>query len=191
VEPAIPPLRLEHAQILTPDDLSRVGALGVLASVQPAHCPSDMPWVEERLGAERLRGAYAWRSLRLHGAVLAFGSDFPIESPNPWFGLHAAVTRAPLGAEPEPGWSPRERMSREEALAAFTAGPAFASGDLDRQGTLTPTKRADFLVLDRNPITCEPREIPETVVLATLVDGRAIWLDPSAPFAVRMREQLP
>jgi len=185
-----PGLRLEHAQILSPPDIPRVGEMGVLASVQPTHFTSDMPWAQDRLGADRMRGAYAWRSLRVHGARLAIGSDFPIEPPNPLFGLHAAVTRAPRGTASARGWSPEERLGREEALAACTWGPAFASGDLATLGTLTPSKRADFVVLDRNLITCEPDGIPEARVRATVIDGRPVWVDPEAPFAGRLRELL-
>jgi predicted amidohydrolase YtcJ len=179
-EGPVPPLRLEHAQVLAPEDLPRVGCLGVLASMQPAHCTSDMPWAGERLGPDRMEGAYAWNTLRGHGATLAFGSDFPIEPPNPFFGFHAAVTRTRRGGSGVPPGSPGECVSREEALTAFTSAPAFASGDGEHLGRLVPGAQADLLVLDRDPLACEPDAIPGTRVLATVVGGRTLWADPEA-----------
>jgi hypothetical protein len=178
-------VRIEHAQVVHPADVPRFGALGVVASVQPTHCTSDMPWAPRRLGEERLRGAYAWRSLAAAGALVVGGSDFPIESHDPRLGLFAAVTRRERDGDPPRGWSPEQRLGREEALAACTAGPAYVSGDLHRLGTLTPGKEADVVLFDRNLVTCDPEEIPEARVWATLIGGVARWVHPEAPGAVR------
>jgi predicted amidohydrolase YtcJ len=178
-----PPVRLEHAQILAPEDVPRVGGLGVVASMQPTHCTSDMPWAPERLGTARLAGAYAWRALVDAGALFAAGSDFPVESHDPRFGLFAAVTRRAPGSDPASAWSPDQRLSRDEALAAFTAAPAAASGDRGRLGTLSPGKLADFAVFDRNLVTCDPDTILVARTLLTTVGGRAVYVNPEAPFA--------
>jgi predicted amidohydrolase YtcJ len=183
----IPPFRLEHAQVLCPDDMKRLGSLGILASMQPTHCTSDMPWAPDRLGSERLPGAYAWRSIVNEGVVLAAGSDFPVESPNPVLGLYAAVTRKPADGSHD-AWSPAECLGREEALAAFTAAPAYASGDLHRLGTLTPGKLADFVVFDRNLVTCDPEDLLNANALLTVVNGRAVWADPQWAFAKTYEE---
>jgi hypothetical protein len=183
-----PPIRLEHAQILTAEDISRIAALGVIASMQPTHCTSDMPWVPERLGGARLDGAYAWRSVLSAGAVLAAGSDFPIERPDPLLGLYAAVTRRGTNGAPPAGWNPEERLTREEALVAFTAAPAYASGDLHRRGTLTPGKDADFVVWDRDLVACDPDGLLTARVRLTVMGGRVTWRDPDAPFGPALGE---
>jgi predicted amidohydrolase YtcJ len=181
-----PPVRVEHAQILRRQDIPRLAELGVVASMQPTHCTSDMPWATDRLGPERLRGAYAWRSLIDAGAVFAAGSDFPVESHDPRLGIYTAVTRhEPNGTR---SWSPQERLTREEALTAFTAAPAYASGDLPSLGTLTPGKLADFVVLDRNLATCDPESILTARPLLSVMGGEVRWLDPTAPFAGALKK---
>jgi hypothetical protein len=180
--PAVrPPVRLEHAQIIAPADLPRVGALQVVASMQPTHCTGDMPWAPDRLGEERLHGAYAWRSLVDGGAVFVLGSDFPVESHDPLRGLYAAVTRQDARGRPGGGWLAGEQLGREEALSAATAGPAYVSGDLAALGTLTPGKRADFTVFDRNLVTCDPQDLLTARALWTVVDGKTAWEDPAFP----------
>ncbi len=174
-----PGMRLEHAQILAPADLARVGRLGVLASVQPTHCTTDMAWASARLGEARLAGAYAWRTLADEGAVLAIGSDFPVEPHDPRFGLHAAVTRCRPGGTPPGGWRSGQRLGREEALAAATAAPAYASGDLARAGTLAPGKVADLSVFDTNLVTCDPAGILSARTLLTVVGGETVYRDPA------------
>jgi hypothetical protein len=171
-------VRLEHAQVLRVADLARVGALGIVASVQPSHGPSDMPWAVERLGAARMRGAYAWRSMAAAGAVLAAGSDFPIERHEPAIGLHAAVTRRRAGCSPRAALASKERMGREEALVAYTAAPAYVSGELHRTGTITPGKLADLVVWDRNLVACDAEDLSAAAPLATLVGGRPVWTAP-------------
>jgi predicted amidohydrolase YtcJ len=178
--PVQPAWRLEHAQVLHPDDVGRLGALGAVASMQPTHCTSDMPWAPVRLGPERLAGAYAWRSVVDAGALLAAGSDFPVESHLPVLTLHAAATRGALSGGPAGGWSPGERLSREEALAAMTAAPAYVSGDLHRLGTLSTGKLADFVVFDRNLATCDAQDLLEARALLTVVAGRTVWRHPRA-----------
>ncbi|HVK70475.1 MAG TPA: amidohydrolase, partial [Polyangium sp.] len=138
--------RIEHAQVLAPEDLPRFAALGVLASMQPTHATSDMPWAPARLGPERLRGAYAWRSLLDSGARLVFGSDFPVEEPSPLLGLWAAVSRQDPSGAPPGGFLPEQRITLDEALAAFTTGPAYASFTETTHGRIAPGYVADLTV---------------------------------------------
>lgn len=167
--------RLEHAQILRPADVVRAARMGVIASMQPTHCTSDMPWVEARLGRRRLEGAYAWRSFLDAGACLALGSDFPIESPDPRKGIYAAITRQDERGHPAGGFLPRERIAPVQALRGFTAGAAFASFAEEEAGRIAPGCRADLTVLDRDPLVAEPREILEAAVLRTIVAGRTVF----------------
>ncbi|MCJ7816056.1 MAG: amidohydrolase, partial [Xanthomonadales bacterium] len=167
--------RIEHAQILNPGDLPRFAALGVIAAMQPTHATSDMYWAGERLGADRLAGAYAWQSLLESGARLAFGSDFPVEEVNPMLGIYAAVTRQDLEGWPDGGWLPAERLSREEAIRAFTLDAAY-SGFMEQQtGSLENGKRADFIVLDRDIMQIPVAEIPDLRVIETWVDGKRVF----------------
>jgi predicted amidohydrolase YtcJ len=167
-------LRVEHAQILTEADVPRFQRLGVLPSMQATHCTSDMAWAAERLGPERLPGAYAWRSLLATGVVIAGGSDFPVESPNPFFGIHAAVTRRPREG-PDPGWQPGQRMTRVEAVRSFTAWNAYASRQEAELGSLEPGKRADLVVLSEDVFTCPEARIPEIRPVLTLLDGEVVF----------------
>jgi predicted amidohydrolase YtcJ len=168
--------RIEHAQILDPDDISRFSALGVIASMQPIHATSDMYWADERLGDERLAGAYAWQSLLDSGARLAFGSDFPVEEVNPMLGIYAAVTRQDLEGSPDGGWLPAERMSRQDAIRAFTLDAAYAGFMEQQVGSLEVGKRADFIVLDRDIMQIPVAEIPQVRVLETWVDGELVFV---------------
>jgi predicted amidohydrolase YtcJ len=175
--------RIEHAQVVAPADRSRFADLGVIASVQPAHAPSDHEWAASRLGPDRAGRAYAWRSLRDAGAHLAFGSDAPVEPLDPIRTIHAAVTRRTPDGRPEGGWRPGERLSRETALRAHTRGAAVAAGQDDRVGSITPGTRADWVVLSRDLMTVPPEKMPGTTVLATYLDGRRVhasadWPDP-------------
>lgn len=167
--------RVEHAQILSPDDIERFGDLGVIAAMQPTHATSDMYWAEERLGADRLPGAYAWKSLADSGAALALGSDFPVEKVDPLLGIHAAVTRQDLEGWPEGGWLPQERLTREQALRGFTIDAAWSGFMESEVGSLEPGKRADFIVLDRDIMTVPVAGIPEVKVLETWVDGERVF----------------
>jgi predicted amidohydrolase YtcJ len=170
---ADPRHRVEHAQILAEPDIPRFRALGILPSMQPTHCTSDMPWTEARLGAERLPGAYAWRSLLRTGTVIAGGSDFPVELPNPFHGIHAAVTRRPR-AGPDPGWQPEQRMTRAEAVRAFTAWNAYAVHREAQLGTLEPGKWADLVVCSSDVFTCPDMEIAAIEPVLTLVGGEIV-----------------
>ncbi|KYF62711.1 hypothetical protein BE11_18965 [Sorangium cellulosum] len=162
--------RVEHAQILSPDDLPRFSALGAIASMQPTHATSDMAWAPARLGARRLRGAYAWRSLRASGARLVFGSDFPVEEASPLLGLHAAVTRQDLSGEPPGGWMPEERLDLDEALLAFTAAPAYAAWAEGQRGRIAPGYVADLTVLGRD--LSPDRSLVDTPIEMVVVGGR-------------------
>lgn len=164
--------RIEHAQVLAPDDIARFGALGVIASMQPTHATSDMYWAEARLGTARLAGAYAWRSLLETGARLALGSDFPVESVSPWAGIHAAVTRQDAQGWPPGGWLPDQVLSRAEALRGFTRDAAFAAFVEDQVGSLEPGKRADFILLELDPLEVPIGELLRIRVLETWVGGR-------------------
>ena len=163
--------RIEHSQTLSLDDIPRFKKLGVIPSMQPTHQSSDMYWVEDRLGSERLKGAYAWRKLVDSGVVIAGGSDAPIESLNPLWGIYAAVTRQDHKGFPENGWYPEERMTREEAVKMFTSWAAYASFEEDLKGTLETGKLADFTVLSKDIFTIELLDLLTTRVLMTVIGG--------------------
>jgi hypothetical protein len=167
--------RLEHAQVLRLQDIERMARLGVIASMQPTHATSDMPWAGDRVGQARLAGAYAWRKVLNAGGRLALGSDFPVESADPRLGLYAAVTRQDLQGNPPGGWFPGERLTREEALRGFTLDAAW-SLFLDKEvGSLEVGKRADLVVFARDPMTVPEAEIPRAEIDYTLVDGRVVY----------------
>ena len=167
--------RIEHAQIVDPADLPKFAQNGVIASMQPVHQTSDRKMAEARLGPDRLDGAYAWNSILELGGRLAFGSDAPVESPDPFAGLAAAITRTDADGEPFGGWRPEERVNREQALAGFTSDAAFAGFAEGRFGRLLPGERADFVLIDRDPMLASPAELRETRVLETWVGGRKVY----------------
>jgi len=167
--------RIEHAQVVAPEDRSRFGELGVIASVQPLFAPSDMNWAPARLGPERIHHAYAWKRLREAGAPLAFGSDAPVEPIDPIRGFHAAVARQTPEGRPEGSWHPSERVSRSTALQAYTLGAAYASFQEDRVGSITPGKRADFAVLSQDLMEVPASRLLDTAVIATYLDGDPIY----------------
>jgi predicted amidohydrolase YtcJ len=168
--------RIEHAQIVDPADLPRFGRNGIIASMQPTHQTSDWRMAEARMGPERLQGSYAWRSMLDNHARLAFGSDFPVESPNPFPGLAAAISRQDSQGNPPGGWMPGQRLTMIEAFAAFTSGGAYAGFAEDRLGSLEPGRFADFIFIDRDIFTTtDPRAIAETRVLETYVAGNKVW----------------
>ncbi len=167
--------RVEHAQILHPDDLARFAPLGIIAAMQPTHATSDMYWAEDRVGPVRILGGYAWQTLLDSGARLAFGSDFPVEAVDPRLGLYAAVTRQDLEGWPGGGWYPDERVAREVALRGFTIDAAYAGFMEDLVGSLEPGKRADFVVLDRDYMTIPAEDIPRMQILETWLDGERLF----------------
>ncbi|NTX06550.1 amidohydrolase [Myxococcus sp. CA040A] len=167
--------RVEHAQVMRPEDIDRLGRGGFLASVQPTHATSDMPWAEARVGAERIRGAYAWQRLKASGAVLALGSDFPVERPEVLAGLYAARTRQDARGTPEGGWYADQRLSGEEALEGFTVGAAYASFAEARRGRLQPGMDADFVALSVDPVDAPVAELPGAQVRLTVVGGDEVY----------------
>jgi len=167
--------RIEHAQVVAPDDIPRFAALGVIPSMQFTHATSDMPWAEDRLGRERLKGAYAWRSFKETGCRIPGGSDFPVESINPFLGIYAAVTRKDISGKPEGGWLPEQCLTVEEAVRAFTIDAAYASFEEDIRGSIERGKLADFVVLSEDIMNVEPDRIPGINVLATILGGKIVY----------------
>lgn len=167
--------RIEHAQVLAPEDLPRLAQLHVIASMQPTHATSDMPWAEDRVGHDRITGAYAWRQLRDSGARIALGSDFPVESVDPRLGLYSAVTRADAQGLPAGGWYPDEKLTAYEALRGFTLDAAYAGFAEREVGSLEAGKRADFVILREDPLAVAPLQLQSLTVEATYVDGKAVF----------------
>jgi len=170
--------RIEHAQIVDPADLPRFGSNGVIASMQPARQPSDRAMAEARLGPARLGGAYAWKAMLDNKARLAFGSDYPAASPNPFPALAAAISRQDAAAQPSGGWQPQQAIGLPEALRGFTATAAYAGFAEDRIGTLAPGHMADFLILDRDIFTTDLAGIRAAKPLETWIGGKRVWVAP-------------
>jgi predicted amidohydrolase YtcJ len=167
--------RIEHVQVLHPDDVSRLGDMNVIASMQPIHAISDMVMADEYWG-ERAKLSYAWRTQLDNGVRLAFGSDAPVDMPNPFLGLHAAVTRRRASGSPsDEGWYPEQKLSMAEAWQAYTLGPAYAAYMEDRLGKLAPNHLADLIVLERDPFTCDPDELLTMQSSATMVNGEWVY----------------
>ncbi len=177
--------RVEHAQVLAPDDIQRFASLRVIPSMQPTHCTSDMPWAESRLGPVRINGAYAWRSLLRQGNIIPGGSDAPVESPNPVLGFYAAVTRQDRGGHPAGGWHPGERMSREEALKAFTLWAAYAGFQEHVKGSIEPGKWADLVVLSDDIMQIDAEKIPDVLAEMTMIGGTIVFRTSSPGVASR------
>jgi hypothetical protein len=167
--------RIEHAQIIRLGDIPRFAELGVIASMQATHATSDMNMAEDRVGAERIKGAYAWRKLLDSGAVIANGSDFPVELPDPVHGLYASVSRMSRAGLPEGGWYADEALTRAETLHSWTYAGAYAAHQEDRLGTLEPGKWADFIVVDRDFFTVPESTIDDIQVLQTWVGGERVF----------------
>lgn len=173
-------LRIEHAQVLHPDDVPRFAELGIIPSMQPTHCTTDMNWIATRLGEERTQYAYAWRSLLDSGVRIAGGSDAPVEPVQPLPGIYAAITRRDLetGWPGEDGWHPEQKVTREEALRMFTLDAAYAGFDEDLKGSLEPGKLADIVVLSKDIMTIPAEEILTTDVLMTFLGGKLVYENP-------------
>ncbi|RPI01563.1 MAG: amidohydrolase [Ignavibacteriae bacterium] len=191
-------LRIEHAQVLSPEDIPRFKKLGILPSMQPTHCTSDMYWAEARLGPKRIRGAYAWRSLLNTGVIIPSGSDFPVENPNPFYGIYAACTRQDKNGVPrnssdrekyfqpvanvqtesaafQDGWYASEKMTREEAVRGFTIWAAYAAFEENLKGSLERGKLADFIVISKDIFTCPVHEIRTISVESTVIGGNEVF----------------
>lgn len=167
--------RIEHAQVVAPEDIPRFKTLGIIPSMQPTHATSDKNMAETRVGPERIKGAYAWRSFLHQGSRIACGSDFPVESPNPFFGIHAAVTRMDHAGQPVAGWYPNQAMSLKEAFRCFTLDAAHAGHQEDSIGSLEPGKQADFIVIDRDLFRMPTYDLFKTGVLETWVGGKQVF----------------
>ena len=167
--------RIEHFQVVDPADIPRLEPAGIIASMQPTHQTSDRLMAEKRLGPNRLAGAYAWQTVLKSGAKLAFGTDFPVESPNPFPGLSAAISRQDINGQPPGGWIPSERLTLGQALHAYTRGSAYAGFAEDKIGALEPGKWADFIILDRDPTKVDAQSLARTEVLETWVAGKKVW----------------
>jgi len=166
--------RIEHAQVVAPEDIPRFGTLHVIASMQPAHESNDLRWAEERLGPERVKGAYAWNSLEKAGATLAFGTDYDVEPISPFRGLYACVTRELPEGGPAGGWQPQEKISLGDCIRAYTSGSAYVQFEDGKKGELKVGEYADFIVLSQDITKAEPKEILKTEVLQTVVGGKTV-----------------
>ena len=170
--------RIEHAQVLSPDDVRRFAGLGVMASMQPSHAVEDMAWAEQRLGPDRIKGAYAWRSLRRAGTRLAFSSDLPGTDYNIFYGLHSAVTRQDKNSQPAGGWRPEERMTIEEAMRGWTSWAAYAEFQEQDLGTIAVGRHANLTVMDIDPMQVgerDPARLLSGKILMTIVNGKTVF----------------
>ncbi|WP_230425615.1 amidohydrolase [Spartinivicinus ruber] len=175
--------RIEHAQVIQLEDIPRFAKLNIIPSMQPIHATSDKNMAEDRLGPQRIKGAYAWRKLTNHNALIAGGSDFPVEPANPFYGIHAAVTRQDHNNQPSKGWYPEEKLTVAEALKLFTYNAAYAAHQENKVGNLRPGYWADFILLDRDPFTTQKQTLWQTKVLATWVAGKPVYQQPITQLA--------
>lgn len=167
--------RIEHAQVVAPSDFARFHALGVIASMQPAHAISDKRWAQDRLGEYRVLGAYAWHAMQSFGVRVAFGTDWPVEPVNPYLGLYAAVTRQSTEGEPAGGWWPQERLAIADAIRCYTAESAHASFEEKEKGQIAPGMLADLVVHSRDLLTIKPEEILQTEAAMTVFNGSVVY----------------
>jgi predicted amidohydrolase YtcJ len=167
--------RIEHFQVVAPDDFARIAKDGIIASMQPTHATSDMPWAEDRIGSERIRGAYAWRTVLNSGARLALGSDFPVEDVNPFFGIYSAVTRQDQTGKPEGGWYPDQKLTLAEAVRGFTHDAAYAAFEEDSRGAIEVGKLADFTIVEGDFFKAPLSDLWKTKVRMTVVGGAVVY----------------
>jgi predicted amidohydrolase YtcJ len=170
-----PRLRVEHAQVLAAEDIPRFAKLGVIASMQPTHCTSDMNWAEKRVGPQRIKGAYAWRSVKNTGAHLPLSSDFPGETLNPFYGIYAAVTRQDPEGNPPGGWYPEQRLTLDEALRGYTVEAAYAEFEEHEKGSIENGKLADLTVISEDITRLPPKKLLAIQVLRTFVAGKIVY----------------
>ena len=167
--------RVEHFQVVSPTDFARMARDGIIASMQPTHATSDMYWAEDRVGPDRIKGAYAWRTVLNSGARLALGSDFPVEAVNPFFGIYAAVTRQDQKGWPAAGWYPEQKLTLGEAIRGFTSDAAYAAFEETSRGTIEPGKLADFTIIEGNVYTMPQSELFKAKVRYTVVGGEIVY----------------
>jgi predicted amidohydrolase YtcJ len=167
--------RIEHAQVIAPDDFVRFQKYSVIASMQPTHATSDMPWAVTRLGPKRIEGAYAWQTLLQLGVKFASGSDFPVENPNPIWGFYSAITRQDHEGQPLGGWFPKQRLTREEALSSWTKGGAYAAFEEKFKGVLAPGMLADFVFLSSDIMKIPDAEVWKVRVTKTILNGEVVF----------------
>jgi predicted amidohydrolase YtcJ len=167
--------RIEHLQVVAPDDFPRLARHGIIASMQPTHATSDMPWAEQRLGPDRIRGAYAWRTVLDSGARLALGSDFPVEDVNPFFGIYSAVTRQDQQGNPPGGWYPSQKLTLAEALRGFTSDAAYATFEEASRGTIEPGKLADFTIVEGDFFAAPAAKLFDAKIKMTVVGGKIVF----------------
>lgn len=173
--------RVEHAQVVAPEDFARFGQLNIIASMQPSHLLDDERWASDRLGPERSRGAYAWRTMQQNGVRLAFGTDHPVEPLNPLRGIYACVTRElPQGSA---SWQPQEKLPIKDCLRAYTAGSAYAEFEEKRKGAIAPGMLADLVVYEANLNEIPARDLLTTKVKITVAGGRIVYQQPEPPAA--------
>ncbi len=181
--------RVEHAQVLTQEDLPRFAKMKVIASMQPAHEMNDLRWAEQRLGPERSKGAYAWNSLEKSGARLAFGTDYPVEPINPMRGLYACVTREAAEGGPAGGWEPQEKISLEDCARAYTSGSAYAEFEEGKKGELKVGEYADFLILSQDITKVAAKDLLNTKVVQTVVGGRIVYSSQATVDSLRAQKE--
>jgi predicted amidohydrolase YtcJ len=180
--------RIEHAQLIDAKDMARFGRNGIIASIQPVHQTSDRKMAEARLGPDRLGGAYAWNSAMKTGARLAFGTDTPVEAPDPFVNIAAAISRTDAAGEPAGGWQVQERVSREQALAAYTVNGAYAAFAEAQTGRIAPGLYADFIIVDRDPLLAGPEQLRATQVIETWVGGQRVFARDATPVDAQPRK---
>jgi len=167
--------KVEHAQVVAPEDFARFRELDVVASMQPCHETTDMRWAQDRVGPERAKGAYAWRSMQKNGVRLAFGTDYPVEPLDPMIGLYACVTRERPEGGPAGGWIAQEKISIDDCIQAYTAGAAYAEFEEANKGQLVPGQFADIVVLSADVTKIPAKEILQTQAIATIAGGRVVY----------------
>jgi len=172
--------RIEHAQVILPEDIPRFHSLGVLPSMQPIHATSDMYWAEARIGTQRIKGAYAWKSLLTNGSIIPGGSDFPNDGMNPLWGFYAAFTRSDRSGYPQDGWHRDQKMTRDEALRCFTQWAAYAAFEEKVKGSIEIGKWADLTILSKDIMHISPPEVLNTDVVMTIVGGKVVYQKPAA-----------